>query len=124
MLTRISVNFNNPVGIDHHEPTNQVILSVHYSNGSPYNFELVAPDGTRTQFSNISGLTDEVKIACVRSSANQGGFQVGEFFTGTGVPGAIARISPDGSSVQNPWVRLPGETGLMRGSLFQDRYGV
>jgi hypothetical protein len=38
------------------------------------------------------------------------------------VPGVIARIAPDGSAVQNPWVTLPGEPGLLRGSLFQDRY--
>jgi len=124
MLTRIAVGFNNPIGIDHHEPTNQVVLSVHYASGRPHNFELVAPDGTRTKFSDISGLTEEVKIACVRSGPNQGGFVVGEMFTGTGAGGVIARISPDGGSIQNPWVRLPGEHGLMRGSLFQDRYGV
>ncbi|HEX7181035.1 MAG TPA: CARDB domain-containing protein, partial [Thermoanaerobaculia bacterium] len=124
MLTRVSVGFNNPIGIDHHEPSNQVVLSVHYSSGRPYNFELVAPDGARTKFSEISGLTEEVKISCVRSGPNQGGFLVGELFTGTGAAGVIARISPDGGTIQNPWVRLPGERGLMRGSLFQDRYGV
>ena len=33
------------------------------------------------------------------------------------------RISPNGSTVQNPWVTLQ-DPGLLRGSLFQDRYGV
>lgn len=121
-LTPVSTGFNGIIGIDHHGPTNQVIISVNYNTGSPYNFELVAFDGTRTQFSSISGFTDEVKIASVRSSACQGGFTPGELFTGTGAAGVIARISPDGLTVQNPWVTLPGETGLMRGSLFQDRY--
>lgn len=124
MLIRIAVGFNSAIGIDHHEPSNQVILSVNYSGGRPHNFELVAPDGTRTRFSDIAGLTDEVKITCVRTGPHQGGFQAGEFFTGTGTAGAIARVSPDGSVVQNPWVLLPGEPGLLRGSLFQDRYGV
>jgi len=121
-LTPITTGFNNPIGIDHHEPTNKVVMSVNYSGGSPYNFELVAADGTRTQFSTVNGLTDEVKIATVRSGSCQGGFTPGELFTGTGVAGQIARISSDGLTAQIPWVTLPGETGLMRGSLFQDRY--
>ena len=45
-------------------------------------------------------------------------------FTGTGQPGQIARISPDGSTIDNPWITLPGETGLMRGQLQFDRTGV
>jgi hypothetical protein len=123
-LTAVATGFNNPIGIDHHPFSGKLILSVNFPSGVPYNFELVGPDGTHSPFSSISGLTDEVKIASVRESACQGGFAAGEVFTGTGVPGVIARIAPDGSSVQNPWVTLPGETGLLRGSLFQDRYCV
>jgi hypothetical protein len=128
-LTPIATGFNNPVGIDYHEPTDQVILSVNYPTGQPSNFELVARDGTRQPFTTISGFTDEVKIATVRSGPHQGGFAVGEVFTGNGQPGQIVRISPDGATVQNPWVTLedaPGvvHPGLLRGSLFQDRYGV
>ena len=55
------------------------------------------------------------------------GFTVGEFFTGTGQGGVIARISPDGLTVQNPWAILQAEEkeyGILRGGLFQDRYGV
>ena len=120
-LTPIGTPFNTPIGIDHHQPTNKVVMSVFYSSGTPHNFELVASDGTRTQFSAISGFTDEVKIATVRDTL--GGFTVGELFTGTGVPGVIARIASDGLSVSNPWVTLPNE-GLMRGSLYVDRTGV
>jgi hypothetical protein len=32
-------------------------------------------------------------------------------------------VSPDGSTIQNPWVTL-ADAGLMRGGLFQDRYCV
>lgn len=123
-LTPIATNFNGMIGIDHHQPTNQVVVSVNYSSGEPHNFELVAGDGSRSRFSAVHGLTDEVKIATVRPSACQQGFVTGELFVGTGVPGHIARISPDGSSIVNPWVALPGETGLMRGSLFVDRHCV
>ena len=126
-LTAITTGFNNPIGIDHHEPTNQVVMSVNYSSGSPHNFELVAADGTRTVFSSVSGFENEVKIATARDDGggmSLGGFTPGELFVGTGVPGVIARISADGLTVMNPWVTLPGETGLMRGSLHVDRFGV
>ncbi|MCB0218025.1 MAG: VWA domain-containing protein [Chloroflexi bacterium] len=121
-LIPISTEFNSLIGIDHHAPTDRVVISVNYPSGEPYNFELVAWDGSRTRFSEIDGLTDEIKIATVWASDCEGGFEPGELFTGTGVPGEIARIAADGSAIQRPWVTLPGETGLMRGSLFQDRY--
>lgn len=119
--------FNHPVGIDHHQPTNKVVLSVNYPYGEPYNFELVDVFGNRQPFSNIHGLTEEVKIATARDDSggrSRGGFTPGELFTGTGVPGHIARISADGATIQNPWVVLPSETGLLRGSLYIDRTGV
>jgi hypothetical protein len=72
-------------------------------------------------------LTEEVKIAAARDDGggkSLGGFTPGELFTGTGVAGHIALISADGSTIQNPWVVLPGEIGLLRGSLHIDRTGV
>jgi hypothetical protein len=121
-LTDISTGFTFPVGIDYHEPSNRVVVSANYSTGEPHNFELIAADGSHSPFSAAHGFTDEVKIATVRGGSCQGGFTPGQLFTGTGVAGVIARISPDGSAITDPWVTLPGESGLMRGSLFQDRY--
>src|SRR5712691_672283 len=121
-LTPVATGVNNPIGIDHHSPSGKLVLSVNFPSGFPHNFELLGPDGIRTRFSDSQGFNDEVKIATVRGGDCLGGFAVGELFTGTGVPGVIARIAPDGSVVQNPWVTLPGEPGLLRGSLFQDRY--
>ncbi|MEA2669816.1 MAG: hypothetical protein QOG45_36 [Chloroflexota bacterium] len=123
-LRPLATDFNNPIDVGYHEPTGKVLLSVNYSGGKPNNFDLVAADGSHTKFSSISGLTDEVYIASIRSSPCQGGFTVGQSFVGTGAPGVIARISPDGSKVVNPWVKLPGETGVLRGGLVQDRYCV
>lgn len=122
-LTPLSTGFNSPIGIDYHEPSNKVVMSVNYPTGQPSNFELVAADGGRTPFSAISGLTDELKLATVRSGPCQGGFATGELFTGNGKPGEVVRVSPDGSAIQDPWVTL-ADAGLMRGGLFQDRYCV
>jgi hypothetical protein len=123
-LRPLATDFNNPIDVGYHQPSGKILLSVNYSGGVPNNFDLIAADGSHTPFSAIKGLTDEVYIASVRSSPCQGGFTVGESFVGTGTPGVIARISPDGSKVDNPWVTLPGEAGLLRGGLTQDRYCV
>lgn len=128
-LTQISTTFNSPIGIDYHEPTNSVVMSVNYASGLPLNFERVNADGSHAPFSTASGFTDEVKIATARSAA-KGGFAgstmtVGDLFTGNGVDGQIARITGGGSTIINPWVDLPGAgNGLMRGSLYVDRTGV
>jgi hypothetical protein len=123
-LVNISTNFNNPIGIDHYEPTNMVVMSVNYPDGRPRNFELVAADGRRQRFSTFAGLTEEVKIATVRKSDCQAGFNVGDFYTGSGQPGVLVKITADGKTIKNPWIRFSGEDGLLRGSLFQDRYCV
>ena len=117
-LIPISTGFNSPVGIDYHPSLNKVVISVNYPSGLPHNFELVAEDGTHAKFSNVSGLTDEVKIAVAQDDGagmSIGGFSAGELFSGTGV---------GGNTVANPWVALPNETGLLRGSLHVDRTGV
>jgi hypothetical protein len=124
MLVAISTEFNSPVGIDYHQSSGTVIVSVHYPDGVPYNFERILSDGTHVQFSEFSNLTDEVKIATTRSE-NPGGFLAGTLFVGNGIDGQIVRISSDGSAIDNPWVDLPNDSnGLMRGSLYVDRTGA
>jgi RHS repeat-associated protein len=125
-LTPVSTAFNAHGGLDHHQPSRKVVASANAPTGHPHNFELIEGDGTHRAFSNVSGLGDELRVAAARDAgqgASLGGFQPGEVFTGTGQAGVIARIAPDGSSVQNPWVTLPGETGQLRG-LHVDRTGV
>lgn len=124
-LVAISTPFNSPIGIDFHEPTNSVVLSVNYANnGLPQNFDRILADGTHLPFSDYSGLTEEVKIATQRSGAFAQ-WDVGTLFTGNGVDGQIVKISADGSVITNPWVDLPGtNNGLMRGSLYVDRTGI
>lgn len=123
-LKAITTPFSTPIGIDFHEPTKSVILSANYPSGTPVNFERIEFDGTHQPFSSVSGLTDEIKIATVRSG-NVGGFETGTLFVGNGIDGQITRISADGSEVVNPWVTLPGGPhGLFRGSLYVDPTGL
>jgi hypothetical protein len=111
-----------PVGIAHHPLFNKLVVSVNEPTGLPNNLEIINEDGSHNKYTNSSGLTDELKLASVRDTL--GGFEVGEIFTGNGKPGEIIRISPDGSSVQDPWVVLPGETGIFRGGLHVDETGI
>src|SRR5205807_734120 len=64
-FTAISTTFNNPIGIDYHEPSNTVVMSVNYPNGTPSVLERIQFDGSHQQFSNLTAFTDEVKIATV-----------------------------------------------------------
>lgn len=124
VFTAISTPFNNPIGIDYHEPTHSVVMSVNYPSGAPLNLERVQLDGTHVPFSDFRGQTEEVKIATVRAGG-VGGFVPGDLFVGNGVDGEIARVSADGTTVANPWVSLPGTgNGLMRGAMYVDRTGV
>ena len=124
-LVGISTPFNTPIGIDFHEATHSLVMSVNYGTGGvPQNFERILLDGTHAAFSTYAGLTDEVKIATARAG-NPGNIEVGTLFTGNGLDGEIVRISADGTTIQNPWVTLPGTgNGLMRGSLYVDRTGI
>jgi RHS repeat-associated protein len=120
----ISTTFNQPIGIDYYEPTNSVVVSVNYFGGQPRNFETILTDGSHVPFSNVSGFSDEVLIATVRSG-NTGGFTVGDLFVGNGIDGQIVKITNGGNTVINPWVVLPGCChGLFRGALWLDQTGV
>jgi len=125
VLTPTSAEFKDYVGLDYHQPSRKLLLSANNPAGQPNNFELMGADGTHSSFSNVAGLSGEVLIATARDDGqgmSVGGFNAGELFTSTGIPGVIARVSASGASVQNPWVTLPGEVGL--GGIYVDRTGV
>ena len=124
LLEAITTEFNNPIGIDYHQPTDSVIMSVNYPEGTPLNFERVELDGEHQPFSEYMGLTNEVKIGTARED-NLGGFEPGSLYVGNGLDGEIVRISADGMTIDDPWVSLPGDgNGLLRGSLYVDPTGL
>lgn len=125
-LTPLNTAFNNHAGIDYHERTRKVVVAANSTEGQPNNFELIQADGAHASFSNVSGVTGELKLATARDDgfgASLAGFKPGELFTSTDTPGVVARIASDGGTVQNPWATLPGETGLVTG-LYVDRTGI
>ena len=126
-------NLDDLIGIDYQENSDSVIVSVHATNGVPNNFVKVTRAGVVSIFSSASGFPEEVYLAiapsqnCSGVGLSLGGFNVGDVFAGsgfgTGAGSTIARISADGSTVQNPFATLPGETGLLWGGLYFDRTG-
>ena len=114
---------HSATGLAYDELNNSLIASVDYDMGVPNNFDQVLSDGTVSTFSNVSGFTDEVELVAARSG-NPGGFTAGDLFTSNGHPGQIVKISNNGQTVVNPWVTLPGETGLLRGDLVFDTTGL
>jgi RHS repeat-associated protein len=126
VLTPVVTEFHDHTGIDHHQPSRKLIVSANAPTGDPNSFELLAGDGGHSGFSNVARLQGEVLVATARDDGqgmSRGGFQPGTVFASTGAPGVVALLSADGASVQNPWVILPEETGLVTG-LHLDRTGV
>jgi RHS repeat-associated protein len=117
-LTVIAKDLSNPRGLDHHAPSNRLAVSVSSSSDHPFGLQLVSADGSRTGFARLG---NSVKIAAVRDKL--GGFTPGELFAGSSETGVIARVSADGSSLDNPWVTLPKETRIVD-SLCLDRTGL
>src|SRR5262249_30070851 len=89
--------FTNPIGIDFHQDIlhaengiGDLIISANYPTGNPHNLDLIqVPSGTHSRYSILNGLTEELKIATVRTTLGCQQFPVGDVFTGTGKPGEI-----------------------------------
>jgi uncharacterized repeat protein (TIGR01451 family) len=138
-LVAFETDFTNPIGIDFHPDVlhsengiGDLIISANYPTGQPHNLDLIqVPSGTHAQFSNLNGLTEELKIASARIAPGCQQFPVGDVFTGTGKPGEIVRVDQGGNFYPtvsggpvgggNSWVQLPGVGDLLRGSLYVDR---
>jgi RHS repeat-associated protein len=119
-LRALNSEANAHHGIDYHPLLRKLVVSANTPFGTPHNFELIASDGGHSRYSNLSGVEGDLIIAVVRkgSAANDGrslgGFLPGEMFFAAarvglagGGPRVIAKVSPDGSLVHNPWVSLP-----------------
>ena len=131
----------DPVGIDFNED-GELIASAGFpgppSAEIPSLARIPVRGDAQSQFSTLTGLGEELKVATVRTSPGCQAFPVGDVFTGTGRPGEIVRIRQDefiyrpadfnsGRDLPAPnlgatsWVQLPGESRLLRGSFYVDR---
>jgi hypothetical protein len=125
---------NGPDGLDYSPTTHSLISSCNHpsiqGDGEPFNFERIFTNGVSTNvfvtnWSGIHGMTDEIKLATVKTSA--AGFTAGDMYFGTGVNGIIGKLSADGTvSNLNYFVLSTDVTNtdtLIRGSLYIDDSG-
>ncbi len=132
----VVTNLIGPVGIDYHAPSNSLIVSFNYNNGSPFNFariytnlmlsnsNSVITNTVVTNWSGVQGVANEVKLATVKTNAS--GFTNGETYFGSDT--GIGWVSADGTRSNLNWCVLTNGTVtnalLLRGSLYADQTGV
>ena len=124
----ISTPFPIIVSLDYFEPTNSMVAASYYPNGSHTISAKLAADGTQSQYTNVSNLTDEIKVATARSPAFGGfagsPFAPGTMFSGNGPLSQIVKVDPAGN-VNLEWSTMPN--GAAKGrfwGLQVDRTGV
>ena len=116
-LRPLATGMASPIGIDYEQVTGQVLASVNYATGVPFNFDAMQANGLFNQFSQAQSFTSTVKFGTARGpcettapTTTTGGFNTGDIFCSTGIPGRIARLSGDGTNVNPDWEDLPGES--------------
>lgn len=127
----VVTNLPDPTGMDYHPLKQSVIVSINRSySGLPNNFVRLYTNSVGalvvSNWSGISNLIDEVKIATVKTSAN--GFAEGDMYFGTGTNGVIGWLSADGTAWNLNWAQLTndptGTDSLLRGGLYLDESGT
>jgi hypothetical protein len=75
-LVPFETGFTSPIGIDFHQDVlnsengiGDLIISSNYPVGTPHNLDLIqVPSGAHVPYSILNGLTEELKIATVRTT--------------------------------------------------------
>jgi hypothetical protein len=127
-LLTLVTDIKELVGIDYDPVVTNLIVSANYNNGLPNNFLRLGTNGGGlwvTNWSEVAGLGDEVKLAVVKKTAS--GFTNGEIYFGTGVNGVVGKLSPDGTVSNLTWAVLStndDSSTLLRGGLYVDQTGT
>lgn len=120
ILKKLDVPFNGVVGIDYYPTTNQLVAAINGGTGAPNNFALINSGGQYAKYSDVSNITDDVQPFVVKATQNN--FTSGDMYFGSGLPGGIVKQPSGGGDATNPWVVLPGESGVVR--VTRDATGV
>jgi hypothetical protein len=120
----VTTGLTEVVEIDYHPPTQSLLVSQHFFPVADWSFLRINSNGVVTNWTGITNLDEEKKLAVVQQTA--GGFTAGEIFFGTGVDGVIGKTSADGSVTNLNWLTLTNEINatLFRGSFYVDQTGI
>ena len=123
---RVVAHLNSPVGIDYSPSENALLVSVRGGfGGMPYAFVRIGTNNTGaltvTNWSGITNLVDEVKLATAKLTTN--GFTAGQMFFGNnGLTNRIGWVAADGTSSNMSFSVLTNDT-FIRGGLHVDQSG-
>jgi hypothetical protein len=117
-----------PTGLDYHQPSNSLIVSVNGSLGEPRNFTRIFTNNsgatTIGAWSGVHGEPDEIKLVTVKTT--QSGFTNGDLFYSSGT--GIGWVSPTGTRSNLNWAILTNGVftnfQLVRGGLCLDTTGL
>jgi hypothetical protein len=110
----------NTIGIDYYSPSNSLLVSL--GEFASFNFMRVDASGFTTNWSGISGIDHEIKIAVAHSTAN--GFTNGAMYYGD--IGMVGVVSAFGTSSNVTWAAITNSSGgnpSLWGSLHVDQSG-
>ncbi|TSA41349.1 MAG: hypothetical protein D4R57_00715 [Verrucomicrobiales bacterium] len=128
----VAVNISSPPGIDYHQPSNSLIVSCNSAAGGiPFNFVRIYTNTVSsnivsvvTNWSNVHGVGDELKLVTAKTTAN--GFTNGDMFFSSDM--GIGWLSADGTRSNLNWCVLTNsfETNSLpiRGGLCFDTTGL
>jgi len=124
IFSLMATGFTQVAGIDYHPPTQSLLVSHYFDSVPDWSFMRIDTNGMVTNWSTVTNLNQEKKIAVVQTTAN--GFNAGEMFFGTGVDGVIGKISTNGAVEELNWLTLTNSINptLFRGSFYVDQTGI
>ena len=103
----VTTSLTNPAGMAYHPLSNWVIVSYNsYASSPTNNFARIDTNGAIANWTGITGLVDEIKLAIAQT--NEGGFNEGDMYFGSGTNGVIGRLSAAGTVSNLDWLTLPG----------------
>ncbi len=128
LFTVVATNLARPIGIDYHAPSNSLIMSYNY-NAESTNFVRIYTNGILTNviitnWSRIADLTEEVKLATVKTTF--AGFTNGDIYFSSS--NGVGWLSANASVSNLNWCTLTNafETNALplRGGLYVDQTSV
>lgn len=109
-LSPLAQRLIEPRAVDYHPPSNQLLLATRRAPAEAFELQLIASDGRSQRFSSFSATSTQVRLVVVREPL--GKMLPGDVFL-SATPATITRITAGGATVQDRWVRLPGEKGMI-----------
>lgn len=122
VVANIPAELGSVADLDYLTTSNCLVLSVGYWWGTPFNFALLATNGSTTQWSSAVNMYGEVNIATVKVTADR--FTAGYTFFSWEEFGDIGWVANDGTNWDPAWSSVTVIPTLGYGDLYFDQTGL